>query len=102
MCYNLFRKSRKPQRPSGENSEGSFLFWWRIPSTQSRWNRNILRCAPSVFGISFFLVYVSGEPFWLTPEGQFEVAEQSSGLFMERIMLRTESGLQEICNGKMI
>ena len=48
------------------------------------------------------LVYVSGESFWFTPEGRFEAAEQSSGLFMERVMLRTERGLQEICNSKMI
>lgn len=48
------------------------------------------------------LVYLSGEPFWFTPEGRFEEAERSSGLFMERVMLRTERGLQEICNSKMI
>ena len=48
------------------------------------------------------LVYLSGEPFWFTPEGRFEAAEQSSGLFMERVMLRTESGLQEICNCKRV
>ncbi len=48
------------------------------------------------------LVYVSGAPFWFTPEGQFEAAEQRNGLFVERVMLRTERGLREICNGKMI
>jgi hypothetical protein len=36
------------------------------------------------------LVYVSGAPFWFTPEGCFEAAEQSNGLFLERVMLRTE------------
>ena len=42
------------------------------------------------------LVYVSGAPFWFTPEGRFEAAEQSNGLFVERVMLRTERGLREI------
>ena len=42
------------------------------------------------------LVFVSGAPFWFTPEGRFEAAEQSNGLFVERVMLRTERGLREI------
>ena len=42
------------------------------------------------------LVYVSGAPFWFTPEGRFEAAEQNNGLFVERVMLRTERGLREI------
>jgi len=42
------------------------------------------------------LVFVSGAPFWFTPEGRFEAAEQSNCLFVERAMLRTERGLREI------
>ena len=42
------------------------------------------------------LVFVSGAPFWFTPEGRFEAAEQNNGLFVERVMLRTERGLREI------
>ena len=42
------------------------------------------------------LVFVSGTPFWFTPEGRFEAAEQNNGLFVERVMLRTERGLREI------
>jgi len=42
------------------------------------------------------LVYVSGAPFWFTPEGWFEAAEQSNGLFVERVMLRTERFFREI------
>jgi len=45
---------------------------------------------------------VSGAPFWFTPEGCFEAAEQSNGLFVERVMLRTERGLREIVNGKIV
>jgi len=48
------------------------------------------------------LVFVSGAPFWFTPEGRFEAAEQSNGLFVERVMLRTERGLREIVNGKVV
>ena len=48
------------------------------------------------------LVFVSGAPFWFTPEGRFEAAEQSNGLFVERVMLRTERGLREIVNGKIV
>ena len=42
------------------------------------------------------LVFVSGAPFWFTPEGRFEATEQSNGLFVERVLLRTERGLREI------
>jgi hypothetical protein len=48
------------------------------------------------------LVFVSGAPFRFTPEGRFEAAEQSNGLFVERVMLRTERGLREIVNGKVV
>ena len=48
------------------------------------------------------LVFVSGAPFWFTPEGRFEAAEQNNGLFVERVMLRTERGLREIVNGKVV
>ena len=47
-------------------------------------------------------MFVSGAPFWFTPEGCFEAAEQSNGLFVERVMLRTERGLREIVNGKVV
>ena len=42
------------------------------------------------------LVFVSGAPFWFTPEGRFEAAEQNNGLFVERVVLRTERGLRKI------
>jgi hypothetical protein len=48
------------------------------------------------------LVFVSGAPLWFTPEGRFEAAEQSNGLFIERVLLRTERGLREIVNGKVV
>lgn len=33
--------------------------------------------------------------FWFTPEGRYEAAEQSNGLFVERVMLRTERSEEE-------
>jgi hypothetical protein len=48
------------------------------------------------------LVFVSGVPLWFTTEGRFEAEEQGNGLFVERILLRTERGLWEIVNGKVV
>jgi len=39
---------------------------------------------------------------FLTSEGRFEAAEQKNGPFVERDMLRTERGLREIVNGKIV
>jgi len=39
---------------------------------------------------------------FLTPESRFEAAEQKNGLFVERVMLRTELGFREIVNGKFV
>lgn len=44
------------------------------------------------------LVYVDGVPFWMTPEGRFEAAELINGRVVERIMLRTSSGLHALGN----
>ncbi len=44
------------------------------------------------------LVYVDGDPFWMTPEGRFEAAELRNGRVVERIMLRTSHGLQILGN----
>jgi hypothetical protein len=38
----------------------------------------------------------SARIFWFTPEGCFEAAEQKNGLFVERVLLRTELGFCEI------
>ena len=42
------------------------------------------------------LVYVSGSPFWMTPEGAFEAVERRNGRMIERIYLRTPQGLHAL------
>ena len=42
------------------------------------------------------LVYVSGSPFWMTPEGAFEAVERRNGRMVERVYLRTPQGLHAL------
>ena len=37
------------------------------------------------------LVYISGMPFWMTPEGRFEAVEMKNGLPVERIVMKKQS-----------
>ncbi len=34
------------------------------------------------------LVYISGMPYWMTPEGRFEAVEMENGLPVERIVMK--------------
>ena len=34
------------------------------------------------------LVYISGTPFWITPEGRFKAVEMKNGLPVERIIMK--------------
>lgn len=34
------------------------------------------------------LVYISGNPYWMTPEGRFEAAEMHNGMPVEHIVVR--------------
>lgn len=36
------------------------------------------------------LVYISGQPFWMTPEGRFVEAELRDGVPVERFIMRQE------------
>ncbi len=36
------------------------------------------------------LVYISGMPYWMTPEGRFEAVEFKNGLPIERTKMRTK------------
>ena len=48
------------------------------------------------------LVFFSGAAFRFEPEGRFEAAGPRNGLLVERVLLRTERGLREIVNGKVV
>jgi hypothetical protein len=37
------------------------------------------------------LVYISGNPFWMTPEGSFTEAEMNNGIPVEHVMYQTSS-----------
>ncbi len=37
------------------------------------------------------LVYISGTPFWMTPEGSFMAAEMKNGMPVEHIVYHTNS-----------
>lgn len=37
------------------------------------------------------LVYISGMPYWITPEGRFETVEIKNGLPIERTEMRNKS-----------
>ena len=37
------------------------------------------------------LVYISGMPYWMTPEGRFEAVEIENGLPVERAMIMRRS-----------
>jgi hypothetical protein len=37
------------------------------------------------------LVYISGMPYWMTPEGRFEAVEIENGLLVERTMIMRRS-----------
>ena len=34
------------------------------------------------------LVYISGTPFWMTPEGNFQAVEMHTGLPVEHVVMR--------------
>lgn len=43
------------------------------------------------------LVYISGQPFWMTPEGRFVEAELRDGVPVERFIMRKEAETAAVC-----